>query len=680
MTLFRMRILMAGLLLSAPISAQAQDIEHGPVPDWVTEIDPLPVPDDATGLLFIRKQQSAVHLVADGQETFQSQHFALLNPQALQAGNIAIEWNPAAGNPTVHRLLVHRGNERIDVLETTDFEILRREDQLEQAMLDGHLTAVLRVPDLRVGDELELAYSMPTHDVVLGDESFGILFLGDSAPQGRIALELSWEEGQEPAVSIPEGLKPFTTKTENGVSFLSDNIPNEIMPKGAPPRYAWHRILQYSDFNAWPNVSRRFADLFDQASRLSSASPIIDEARRISDQYEGQRERAQAALDLVQQQVRYIYVGLNGGNFESTDADTTWQRRYGDCKGKTALLLALLKELDIEARAVLVQNQLSDDGLNERLPSPAAFDHVLVQAQIDGETHWLDGTLPVVAEMDAKPFLPYRWALPLTAEGADLQEIPRKPFELPQEMVLYELDARAGFDAPARQVITSVKRGFEGIIEYSRLSTLTPDQIEEVFRNQAGGEWDEIESVTYRFDRSTGASILTITGTGPLDWDNEGGGAYDLTLPGGGFNPPQRLGRPKDQDQTAPYYTEPNYSCHVTTVRLPEGTSLENWGYNSTFDTMMYGRVYYRMMEERDDLTIRMVRGSRVEIAEITPAHAERDNKRLGRFDNSMARITYDPDKIMNPWGKQAPVPAVYEFDWIGTDSHCLPEDLHSVD
>ena len=35
---------------------------------------------------------------------------------------------------------------KLDVLAKTGFEILRREDQLEAAMLDGMLTAVLRVP------------------------------------------------------------------------------------------------------------------------------------------------------------------------------------------------------------------------------------------------------------------------------------------------------------------------------------------------------------------------------------------------------------------------------------------------------------------------------------------------------------------------------------------------------
>src|SRR5690606_29278685 len=121
-------------------------------------------------------------------------------------------------------------------------------------------------------------------------------------------------------------------------------------------------LAEYSDFASWPAVSQRFHPLFAQASTLAADSPLHAEAARIAAAHEGKLARAQAALELVQQQVRYIYVGLNGGNFVPAGADETWSRRYGDCKGKTALLLALLRELGIEAEAVLVNNTGLDDG------------------------------------------------------------------------------------------------------------------------------------------------------------------------------------------------------------------------------------------------------------------------------------------------------------------------------
>ena len=78
-------------------------------------------------------------------------------------------------------------------------------------------------------------------------------------------------------------------------------------------------------------------------------SAIKTEAAKIAAANLSPFDRARAALKLVHQDVRYIYVGLNGGNYTPATAEQTWQRRYGDCKGKTALLLALLRGLDIAA-------------------------------------------------------------------------------------------------------------------------------------------------------------------------------------------------------------------------------------------------------------------------------------------------------------------------------------------
>ena len=399
---------------------------------------------------------------------------------------------------------------------------------------------------------------------------------------------------------------------------------------------------------------------------------------RIARTHQGKKQQAQAALELVQQQVRYIFVGLDGGNLKPATAEETWQRRYGDCKGKTALLLTLLRELGIEAEGVLVNNSGSDDALDTRLPSPVFFDHVLVRANIDGTTYWLDGTLPAVIEVSEKPLIPYRWILPLSDKGSNLVAVRPETFRLPQEMGLYEIDARAGFEQPARIIDTNVKRGVAGLTEYLQLSTVPPQQLKAAFQNAMGGngQWNEIDDVVYHYDRTTRASILKVIGSGPVDWDDKKNGRYDLALPGGGFSPPERRQRASGDDQAAPFYNEPDYSCYATTVRLPADTDLDNWGFNTTFDTTIYGRLYYRMIERRDDHTIRMVRGSRIEQSELSPEMVSRDNDRLEKFDNSKAIISYDPNSVMTPWGNLSSVPATYEIDWTSPSAPCLPRDV----
>ena len=115
-------------------------------------------------------------------------------------------------------------------------------------------------------------------------------------------------------------------------------------PQDAPPRYAWQRVVEFSDFPDWATISRRFAPLFAKSATLLVSSPLKAEAKRIAAAHHSSLDRASAALKMVQQEVRYIYVGLDGGNLKPAAAEETWKCRYGDCKGKTALLLGLLGE------------------------------------------------------------------------------------------------------------------------------------------------------------------------------------------------------------------------------------------------------------------------------------------------------------------------------------------------
>ena len=580
----------------------------------------------------------------------------------------------------MHALRIHRGSETIDVLRAAKFEILRREDNLEAAMITGTLTAVLKVPDLRVGDELEIAYTLPSSDPTLRAPLAAVGVRGRAAgaspPPGRYRLGLSWDPGQAPKLRATDDVAGKLERAASAVDIRFDNPPTIAPPKHAPPRYAWQRLIEFTDFSGWPAVSQRFAGLFAAAAKLSPDSPLKQEAARIAAGSPDPLARASAALKLVQQQVRYIYVGLDGGNYLPASADATWQRRYGDCKAKTALLLALLGQLGVPAEAVLVRNQGADDGFDTRLPEPALFDHVLVRASIGGKSYWLDGTLPAVATPTATPDFPYGWVLPLTAAGHELEPIKWSPATKPETLNLYEIDARAGLDKPARIVTTSIERGPKALAEYEQMSALSSDQLLQALRGSLTGDsnWNSIDAVKYHYDEAERASVLEISGMGPVNWDKDDAPRRSLSLPGGGFSPPDRRQRAPDQDQKAPYYNDPDFNCYVTTVRLPTNTKPGNWSYNTTFATMMYGELYYRAFDLRDG-SLRMVRGMRAQQTEITPAQAALDNARLGSFDNSMAWLNYDPAGTGSPAGPFR-VPATYEGDWLHSADACLPEAL----
>ena len=664
-------MILTSMLVAGSADAQTDQVRRGAAPDWTVSSAPLPVPESVSGPVFIRRQDMEIHLGEQGQAQYVGYRVKILQSSALELGNISIAWNPTAGAPIVHDIRLYRDGQVIDVLKNASFEILRREDQLEAARLDGTLTAVLRVPDLRVGDELEVDFTTFTRDPTLGHKEAGLLALTPSPAPGRYHLGLSWDQGLKPNFKMTADMNPSMTQAERAIDFRFDNPGLVASPKDAPARYQWQRAVEYSDFPDWAALSRHFAPLYAKAATLAEDSPVKREASRIAAAHVPALERASAALKLVQQDVRYIYVGLNGGNLTPASADETWQHRYGDCKGKTALLLALLSELGIEAEPVIVNSSGADDGLDQRLPIPQFFDHVLVRARIDGVAYWLDGTLPPVALPSARPVFPVNWILPLTQRGNDLEKLPWQPAAAPDEIHLFEIDARGGFATPARIVSTEITRGVKGLQQQMQFSSITPAQMLDAFRQHAIGEtWQAIDDVQWHYDQKAQASILTISGTGTVNWDDDGGGAKSLALPGGGFNPPERRARALDQNRNAPFYTKPEYICHVTTVRLPSSTQAKQWSSKPSFDNRIFGRDYHRAWELRDG-SIRMVRGSRVAQPEIDAAAAQRDNARVAAFDNSMGYISYDPSGQKASVGNGEKVPTTFDFDWTANDVPC---------
>ena len=670
-----MRVALISFLLLSSTSgvyAQSREVRRGSAPAWATISDPLPVPETTSGPLFVRRQDTEVHLAEQGQAQFVSYRVKILQPAALQLGNFALAWRPPSDSPIVHAIKIYREGQVIDALKDAKFEILRREDQLETATLDGTLTAVFHLSDLRVGDELEVSLTTFNDNPMLRPNESGLLAVNAAPAPGRYHIGLSWNQSRKLGVKMTADLAKVVVKSGVGIDFTFDNPAVVTPPNNAPPRFAWQRVIQFSDYPNWAALSRQLALLFEKSSKLEDNSALKREVSRIAAANATPMQRVDAALKLVQQDVRYVYVGLNGGNYIPTSADETWRRRYGDCKGKTALLLALLAGLGVRAEAVVVNAAGADDGLDERLPLVDVFDHVLVRADIDGSTFWLDGTLPAVARASRKPVLPITWVLPLTAAGSALEKLPREPAPTPEELTLYEIDARAGFDKPAKVVTTQILRGLKGLQQEVAFSTVSAGQLLELMRQKSIGEtFQTIDDVSWKYDEASGASILKMSGTGRVTWENDGGGARSFALPGGGFNPPEQRLRGAGQDPDAPFYSAPEYTCYVTTVRVPESSLAGNWTSKPSFDQYFFGRRYHRAFELRDG-AIRMVRGSRVEKPEIDVAAAQRDNARISAFDNSMGYISYNPQHQKSEVGAGEKVPSTYDIDWTAADVPCL--------
>jgi tetratricopeptide (TPR) repeat protein len=576
-----LRVLVLIVALACAGIAQASDKPRfAPPGSWVK---PLPVPTiapkpDDTGPVRTLLSNMQVNLGDQGVAVYYHAALRFQTPAGLGAANLAITWNPDTEDIVVHQVRILRGQEVIDLLaKGQSFAVLRRETDLERAMLNGALTATLQPEGLQVGDVLDVAYTLERHDPVLGQHREAILAVSPKATIGKLQFRVVWPASKGVRWRETDGLTTASMAKDERQSALlveEDNAQRPEPPKSAPARFNYLSVLEASDFANWAEISDLMAPLYAKAATLAPGSPLRAEAARIRSGSADPKVQAAAALRLVQDQVRYLFLGMNQGGYVPADADLTWSRRFGDCKGKTALLLALLHELGIDAEPALVSTVVGD-GLNERLPILEAFDHVIVHATIGGASYWLDGTRSGDRALDDIAVPPFGWALPVRDRGADLVRLAQRPLDAPLVQTSIHLDASAGLDAVAPAHLETTFRGDLGDAMRLGLAAKSPSDVDKALRDYWGAvyPWIEISSVSASFDDLKRTERLTMDGAAKMEWDlnaNFGARQYDAdgAQLGEGFDFKRDPGPHSD----APYAIAfPTYTRMAETIVLPQG-------------------------------------------------------------------------------------------------------------
>lgn len=146
--------------------------------------------------------------------------------------------------------------------------------------------------------------------------------------------------------------------------------------------------LQFSEYRNWNEVARWAQTLFSAEVRIDDElASVIARIKALP----GTDERASAALQFVQNEIRYFSVSLGESSHRPSAPQVVMKQRFGDCKDKSWLLIAMLRELGIAAQPVLVP---LDGGApaGDVLPTPGLFDHVIVGIDIDGKSYFVDPT------------------------------------------------------------------------------------------------------------------------------------------------------------------------------------------------------------------------------------------------------------------------------------------------
>lgn len=169
------------------------------------------------------------------------------------------------------------------------------------------------------------------------------------------------------------------------LAWTARDVPQAFAEPNMPPFSRAVQTLRLSTIPDWPAVSRWYWDLC--APHLARTSPEMTNAVRTLTQPCGtEDERIRALFRFVSQEVRYMGLTLedDAPGYEPHDVALTFANRYGVCRDKAALLVALLRLAGVEAYPVLIH---AGAKMDPEIPSPF-FNHAIA-AVVDGDGYRL---------------------------------------------------------------------------------------------------------------------------------------------------------------------------------------------------------------------------------------------------------------------------------------------------
>lgn len=457
----RLFVLAAPMAVIAQPAYAGEEVLFADPPAWVEPVDIEAAISEGEDIVLYDRQVRLEGGIVSG---YTDVAYEIRNTQALQErGTLQFAWLPDKGDLIVHRLHLIRDGEVIDlVAQGLKPEILRRERELESRSVDGMLTAAFTIPGMEVGDVIRMSTSTTLRDQALQNEmqeSEGLV--AEPVKLGFGRLRVSWPEDSEINWGSMGQVDPPEVMSIDGDSVLEIALPIEKtkeMPEDAPARFKVTPTLQFGTFDSWKDVSAVMAPHFVADGAIKPGSEMAVEVERIMAASTDAKKRAALALQLVQDEISYLANGMDGGNYLPQSPQETWDKKFGDCKAKSLLLLAFLREMGIEAEVVLVDSEFGD-AVSISQPVPSAFDHMIVRAMVGGEDFWLDGT-GAGARYETIDEVPnFSWALPLTEAGAELVWMEQRWPQYPDETISITFDMSGGVDLPAPYEVVVEARG-----------------------------------------------------------------------------------------------------------------------------------------------------------------------------------------------------------------------------
>ena len=239
---------------------------------------------------------------------------------------------------------------------------------------------VVSFENLRAGDVIEVQYTVA--DVSYQNDMAD--YFGELAVIGDVLPKRSWDytliaPAQRSFYFNQPRLPGLSRQVERQgddmvYRWAASNVARVDIEPAMPGLTEVAPYLHISTYQSWQEVGRWYWSLV--LDQLQSDSTIKQVAAQVTAGLYGDVDKVRALHRFVIEKTRYVGLEFGIHGYKPYPVSQVLLRRFGDCKDKALLLMALLREQGIESELVLLRSRRA--GLVDSQPaSLAIFDHAI---------------------------------------------------------------------------------------------------------------------------------------------------------------------------------------------------------------------------------------------------------------------------------------------------------------
>lgn len=463
-----------------------EDLAREPVPDWVLPVQWQPSPLTASSSGYISELLDIqVNLITG--ETFRHEVYRITAKNTVEEGSkIDLDFDPSYQKILLHSLKRLRNSQTFDQTDLP-FRKVQREEHLEEAMYDGRQSWVAFLKDVKVGDTVELSYTIRGRDPLFSGLFSDFYDIQSASPRGKFSFRLTapLDRKLRWRVTEPFALKKETVGANVVYTLLAQNIdgvPDEgRLPLGFDP----YAQLEVSELENWGTLAQWALPRYT----FSPAEEVAAKARELTAGLSGDQEKLTALLDFVQDQIRYLGIESDSNSYVPHPPQEVLKNVFGDCKDKAVLFCALAQAVGLKAWPALVSSWRGGL-LAQALPSPYQFDHAVAVVEMKGQRIWVDPTRSLQGgPLKKRARDDFTWALVVRPGTTALTPVD------PPEVLVCEKDEKfavTDFQSPVQ--VTATITGFGGMADDLRSFFLnkTPEDIRDYYKENLQDHFGEV--------------------------------------------------------------------------------------------------------------------------------------------------------------------------------------------